>query len=300
MVSRLLAVLLIPLYTSYLSPDDYGKVGILTAWSAVLVIALRAGISTAFFRFYFDAEDDRGRTTDRPHLLLVHDGDGDGGADRRPRLRRADLAGVPRCRAGTRRGHLRRRLGADELRAADLALPGRAARRSRSGSPRSRTSSSRSARWCVFVAVFHWHALGLIVGNFTGTLTIYLVLLAYRRYQLGLEFDRHLLREMNRFGLPLVPSALALWAINFVDRFLITLARLEERGRRLHDRDPDLLGDRLPALRVPHGLARLRLLDQGRRRGEADLRVRPHLPDAPHLLDLDRALASSRRGSSTC
>ena len=75
----------------------------------------------------------------------------------------------------------------------------------------------------VFVAVFHWHALGLIVGNFTGTLAIYLVLLAYRRYQLGLEFDRHLLREMNRFGLPLVPSALALWAITFIDRFFVAV-----------------------------------------------------------------------------
>src|SRR5213076_964594 len=49
----------------------------------------------------------------------------------------------------------------------------------------------------------------------------YLALLAYRRYQLGLQFDRSLLREMNRFGMPLVPSALALWAINFIDRLFI-------------------------------------------------------------------------------
>ena len=26
---------------------------------------------------------------------------------------------------------------------------------------------------------------------------------------------------MNRFGLPLVPSALALWAINFIDRLFV-------------------------------------------------------------------------------
>jgi O-antigen/teichoic acid export membrane protein len=52
---------------------------------------------------------------------------------------------------------------------------------------------------------------------------VYVVLLGYRRYQLGLEFDRGLLRAMNRFGLPLVPSALALWAINFVDRFFLAV-----------------------------------------------------------------------------
>jgi O-antigen/teichoic acid export membrane protein len=33
---------------------------------------------------------------------------------------------------------------------------------------------------------------------------------------------------MNRFGMPLVPSALALWAVNFLDRFL--LIRLEGKG----------------------------------------------------------------------
>ena len=53
---------------------------------------------------------------------------------------------------------------------------------------------------------------------------MYLALLGYRREQLGLQFDRELLRRMNRFGLPLVPSGIALWALNFSDRFF--LARL--------------------------------------------------------------------------
>jgi O-antigen/teichoic acid export membrane protein len=73
--------------------------------------------------------------------------------------------------------------------------------------------------------------LGVIVGGFTGTLLVYVVLLAYRREQLGLQFDRSLLREMNRFGLPLVPSALFLWVTNFSDRFfLLKLADQEEVG----------------------------------------------------------------------
>jgi O-antigen/teichoic acid export membrane protein len=61
----------------------------------------------------------------------------------------------------------------------------------------------------------------VIVGNFTGTLVVFFVLLGYRRFQLGLEFDRPLFRQMQRFGLPLVPSGLALWAIDFADRFLL-------------------------------------------------------------------------------
>src|SRR5207248_48577 len=72
------------------------------------------------------------------------------------------------------------------------------------------------------VAVFHWGAVGLVVGNFTGTLVVYLALLAYRTEQLGLEFDRTLFRKMQTFGMPLVPSALALWVINFVDREFVS------------------------------------------------------------------------------
>jgi O-antigen/teichoic acid export membrane protein len=73
----------------------------------------------------------------------------------------------------------------------------------------------------LLVVGLHKGATGAVVGNFIGTLCVYVVLLAYRRYQLGLQFSRELLRQMNHFGLPLVPSALALWAINFIDRIFI-------------------------------------------------------------------------------
>ncbi|HEX5449547.1 MAG TPA: oligosaccharide flippase family protein, partial [Gaiellaceae bacterium] len=87
------------------------------------------------------------------------------------------------------------------------------------------------AAMVVFVAVFHWGAVGLVVGNFTGTLAVYVALVAYRSEQLGLEFDWSLYRKMEHFGLPLVPSALALWAINFVDReFLVWFKNGAEVG----------------------------------------------------------------------
>jgi O-antigen/teichoic acid export membrane protein len=73
----------------------------------------------------------------------------------------------------------------------------------------------------LLVVGLHKGPTGAVVGNFVGTLCVYLVLLGYRRYQLGLDFSRDLLRQMNHFGMPLVPSALALWAINFIDRIFI-------------------------------------------------------------------------------
>src|SRR5439155_17621733 len=58
-VSRLIGLFLLPVVTHYLSRRDLGAVDTLIALSVVLVIVLRAGISMAFFRFYFDADDDR-------------------------------------------------------------------------------------------------------------------------------------------------------------------------------------------------------------------------------------------------
>src|SRR5215207_11206219 len=63
-VSRLIAVFLLPVYTRYLDREDLGAVGLVVALSAVLVTILRLGISSAFFRFYFDSKD-------AAHRLLV-------------------------------------------------------------------------------------------------------------------------------------------------------------------------------------------------------------------------------------
>ena len=63
-VSRVIAVFLLPIYTRYLDREDLGAVGLVVALSAVLVTILRLGISSAFFRFYFDSKD-------AAHRLLV-------------------------------------------------------------------------------------------------------------------------------------------------------------------------------------------------------------------------------------
>jgi O-antigen/teichoic acid export membrane protein len=75
-------------------------------------------------------------------------------------------------------------------------------------------------------------AMGVVVGNWVGTLVVYIGLLGYRREQLGLQFNRRLLRRMQHFGWPLVPAALALIGINFADRFFLThLTGLSEVGK---------------------------------------------------------------------
>jgi O-antigen/teichoic acid export membrane protein len=230
LVSRILAVLLLPLYTHYLTRADYGAIETLIALTAVLVIVLRAGISSAFFRFYFDAKNDRERvlvvrtsfwftmTMATAGLIvgfvfapdIAHALNG-----MTPGLVRAAFVGLWAQMNYEQLTSLFR----VEERSVQFALASLA------------NVLVTIAATVLLVAVWHKGAVGVLVGNFTGTLVVYAVLLSYRRYQLGLEFSRSLLREMNRFGLPLVPSGLALWAINFVDRlFLNTISGAAETG----------------------------------------------------------------------
>jgi O-antigen/teichoic acid export membrane protein len=222
-VSRLIAIFLLPLYTTYLGTKGFGEIETIVALSAVLVVVLRLGISSAFFRFYFDSKDPARRTlivrtsfwftmgmatlglvvgfilaTPISHVLRFGDD---------PWLVRAGFVGLwaqMNYQQLTALFRVEERPGA--FVAATIA-----------------NVFITVGMTILLVVGLHKGATGAVVGNFIGTLVVYLVLLGYRRYQLGLQFDRKLLRAMNKFGMPLVPAALALWAINFIDRFFVAV-----------------------------------------------------------------------------
>jgi O-antigen/teichoic acid export membrane protein len=230
-VSRILAVLLLPIYTAYLEPDDLGSVGVVVALSAVLVTVLRGGISSAFFRFYFDSSEPTHRLRVVRTSFWFTMASATAGLAAGVILAEpiADLLGL-----GEQPGLVRAAfIGIwAQMNYEQLTALFRAEERSKSFVAASLTNIVISVTATILlVVIFEQGALGVIVGNFIGTLSIYLILLAYRREQLGLEFDRPLLREMQRFGLPLVPAALALIVINFSDRFFLAhLAGLDEVG----------------------------------------------------------------------
>ena len=230
-VSRVIAVFLLPVYTRYLAPEDFGAVGLLIALSAVLVTILRAGISSAFFRFTFDSQDAERRllvlrtsfwfTMASATLGLIAGvvlagpiADALGLTD--PWLVRAAFVGIWA-----------------QMNYEQLTAVFRVEERSGLFVLASLTNIAVTvAATLLLIVVWDQGALGLIVGNFLGTLTVYLVLLGYRRAQLGLSFSRELLREMNRFGVPLVPASLALIAMNLGDRFFLNhFSGIEEVGR---------------------------------------------------------------------
>ena len=232
LVSRVIAVLLLPVYTRYLTPTDYGQIETLLALTTVMGLVLRAGITSAFFRFYFDVDDDAGRL----RVLRTSFWFTMGGGTLGLLLLLALAEPVSSVLFGTGDA-------ADLVRASGVALWAtvnyeqltalfRVEERSTAFVLASLTNVFLTIGLTLLLVVaLEKGPIGVIVGNFSGTLIVYLALLGYRREQLGLDFDRGLLREMNRFGLPLVPTALFLWVTNFSDRFfLVKLADVAEAG----------------------------------------------------------------------
>ncbi|RMH08935.1 MAG: hypothetical protein D6704_02175 [Nitrospirae bacterium] len=60
-LSRLASFLLLPVYTSYLRPADYGIIAILDFIGGMLAILIGAGMASAVTRYHFEANDDRKR-----------------------------------------------------------------------------------------------------------------------------------------------------------------------------------------------------------------------------------------------
>lgn len=232
-IQRVLAVLLLPLYLRYLSTSDYGTIETLVALSMIIFTLLRAAIQNSFFRFYFDSEDASYRarivrtsfwstmsaaTIALAAGLLFAEPISTGlfGSDDQANLVRAAFVGLWAT------------MNYDQLTALF-----RVEERSISFSIASLANVLLTiAVTVLLVVVYDKGPMGVIVGNFSGTLAVWAALLAYRRVHLGLEFDASLFRRMLGFGWPFVPSAVALAAIDFNDRFfLVKLAGTDDVGR---------------------------------------------------------------------
>jgi O-antigen/teichoic acid export membrane protein len=232
LVSRFVAVLLLPLYTRYLTPADYGAVETLIALAAICATILRLGIASAFFRFYFDSKE-------VGHKLRV--------------VRTAFWFTMTMSTIGLVVGNaLASEISTWLFDTTDHTTLVRAAfvymwvQMNFEQLTAFFRAEERSVAFVaatlvnlvitvvatiIGVVVLDWGATGVLVGNFTGTLVVSIGLVVYRREQLGLTMDWQLLRRMNRFGLPLVPSMLALWLLNFGDRiFLLQLSDVSEVG----------------------------------------------------------------------
>jgi O-antigen/teichoic acid export membrane protein len=228
-LSKLVAVFLLPLYTAYLTPEDYGAAEVMLAAVVAGSIVIRFGVIEAILRFYYVADErpERVVSTGFSALLWSSTAAAAIGLALAEPISKALLeepdAGLARLAV----------LGLWTLTLWEYALTLlRLDERARA------YFTITIVNVIVTIPVTVWliagqdlGAEGILLGTF-GTGAVFLVgQLFYERRRLGLVPDRTLLRRMLRFGLPTMPAELTLYSLNFIDRILIVrLAGLAEAG----------------------------------------------------------------------
>ncbi len=226
LASRIASFLLLPVISPRVHADGYGRIELLVGLVALLVPILRSGVATGFFRFYYERE----LAPDASLVIRTVFWFTTGGAVLGAVVGTALAAPISRALLGDS-AH------ADLVRVAFLLLLVQMLYEQLTSLYR---VEERSVAFAVaalanlaitvatslaLVVAAHMGALGAMLGNAAGTTIVLAWLLWDRRRELRPAWDRDLIRAMNRFGLPLLPAGLALWLVDFSDRYLLAQFR---------------------------------------------------------------------------
>lgn len=231
-LNRLGAFLLLPLYTRYLTPGEYGTLELFYALSALISTVLAVGLSHATLRFYFDYKEE---------------------ADRRSVVSTNFLAAVAISAAGA----LLVALAGDRIAGWVLgapppawAMPAMLATIVFELSSQICLAYLRAREKSVFfvtlslvklvvqcaantLLLMHYDAgvAGVLAGNLLAVVTGWLVVAGYTLHHCGLRFEWSKLLPVLRYTLPFVGATLLAVLGSNLDRFLVThLLSLEALG----------------------------------------------------------------------
>ncbi|HEY5815715.1 MAG TPA: lipopolysaccharide biosynthesis protein [Solirubrobacterales bacterium] len=228
-VSKLIAVALLPLYTRYLTPTDYGAAEVLFAAVVAASIVIRFGVIEAVLRFYYKAGEDQRRVVATSFAALFWFGTAaalvalpfaepisEALLDRpAPDLARIAIGGLW---VATLHEYLLTLFRLEERARAFFLVT-------------IANVLAAIALTVVLVVGEDEGARGLLLGSYISGAVFVLGLIVVHRRRLSLRLDRPLLRRMLRFGLPTMPAELSLYALNFVDRIIIVrMVGLAEAG----------------------------------------------------------------------
>ncbi len=224
-LSKLIAVALLPLYTRYLSPADYGAAEVLFASVVSISIVVRFGLIEALLRFYYKDDEDPGQVVASTFAGLFW------------LSTIAALVALPFAEPIAE--------ALLDPKAAELGLATELTRIAIGGlwvltmfefmltlfrlDERARAYFLTTivnvlatiALTVVLVVGLDEGARGLLLGSYAVGAAFALALIALRWRRLSLRFDAPLLRRLLRFGLPTMPAEVSLYLLNFVDRIII-------------------------------------------------------------------------------
>lgn len=218
-VSKLIAVALLPLYTRYLTTGDYGVAEVMFAAVVSASIVVRLGVIEALLRFYYRDDEDPARVVSTSFAALFW------------------FATIAALIALPFAGPISEVLlpeSAPDL--ARISIGGlwvltlneylltlfRLEERARAFFLTTIINVLAAiALTVVLVVGMEEGARGLLIGSYASGAAVVLALIFVHRRRLSLRFERPLLRRLLRFGLPTMPAELSLYGLNFVDRLII-------------------------------------------------------------------------------
>jgi O-antigen/teichoic acid export membrane protein len=228
-VSKLIAVALLPLYTRYLTRGDYGAAEVMFAAVVSASIVVRLGMIEALLRFYYREGEDPGRVVSTSFaalfwfatitalIALPFAGPLSEALLNRsaPDLARISIAGLWVL---TLNEYLLTLFRLEERAKAFFVTT-------------ILNVLAAIALTVILVVGMEEGARGLLIGSYASGAVVVLALTFIHRRRLSLRFERPLLRRLLRFGLPTMPAELSLYGLNFVDRIIIVhAAGLPEAG----------------------------------------------------------------------
>ena len=228
-LSKLIAVALLPLYTNYLAPADYGAAEVLFAAVVSASIFVRLGVIEALLRFYYLADEDSGRVVSTSFAALFW-------ASTLGALIALPFAGpISDALLDTHAPGLVRIAvgGLWVLTLYEYLLTlFRLEERARAYFITTLANVLITIPVTVSLVVgADEGARGLLLGSYATGAAFVLGLIVLHRRHLSLRIDRPLLRRLMRFGLPTMPAELSLYSLNFIDRvILVRYAGLAEAG----------------------------------------------------------------------
>lgn len=221
-LNRIVSFVLLPLYTRYLSPADYGVMDLLYFTTAFIGIVLEVGINTALSRFYFDSDDPKeqnkvvttayyGFGFGSTAIILVLIGfsklitgmifDGTEYTD----LMVLALAGLGLdMYIKVSFTYLRVRMRSFTLMMVSV----------------SRLIMQLSMN-IFFIVSLDMGVKGILLSTVLSNIVLVLFLLPYVLRETGLRFSKEKFKEMFFFGLPLIPSNFMAYIVNVSDRYFV-------------------------------------------------------------------------------
>ena len=229
-LAKLVAVVLLPVYTRHLSRADYGTADLLLTLVILISIVIRLGLVEAFIRFYYvDADPERRDRVARAATGVVL------AATTLTAALAAALAGpLSEAILGFRDVTLWliTVLGLWSFTNLEMAYALlRVDERAGTFLRASLTNVALTIGLSVYlVVVADQGARGLLAGNFIASTVVVLALMWVLRARIGLphRIPSVHLPELLRFGLPTVPAEMSVFALNIVDRAY--LYRVESQG----------------------------------------------------------------------